>query len=81
MRTPFSLTLSIALLLIAGSATAEPDMRCRLDGAYIKVYGKNEGEQRAICERQGGELTRYVAPQPHEQSSPSSNALHSMMGR
>ena len=81
MRSLFSLTFSITLLLIAGNAIAEPEMRCRLDGAYIKVFGKNEGEQRAICERQGGELTRYVAPQSHEQSSPSSNALHSMMGR
>jgi len=52
---------SLVLLALAGNAWAlPPEMRCRLGGAYIKVYGKNEAEQKEVCERQGGEFTRYV---------------------
>ncbi len=52
--------ISLTLLVLAGNASALPEMRCRLGGAYIKVYGKNEAEQKETCERQGGEFTRYV---------------------
>ena len=37
-------------------------MRCRVNGAYIKVYGKNAAEEKGVCEQQGGEYTRYVPP-------------------
>ncbi|MGD9601219.1 MAG: hypothetical protein AB7V59_05380 [Gammaproteobacteria bacterium] len=50
----------VALMIAAGAAAAAPEMRCRLNGAYIKVYGKNDAEMREVCERQGGEFTRYT---------------------
>ena len=62
MRQFIGRAVLIGSLTVAGSAAAEPEMRCRMDGAYIKVYGKTALEQRDVCERQGGEMTRY-APQ------------------
>ena len=62
MRQFIGRAVLIGSLTVAGSAVAEPEMRCRMDGAYIKVYGKTALEQRDVCERQGGEMTRY-APQ------------------
>ena len=57
-------TVTLAGLLTATAAsTMETEMRCRIDGAYIKTYGDNESEQRKNCERQGGVLAKYV---PHE---------------
>ena len=58
-------TMAMAgLLAVAWSATAAgPEMRCLINGAYIKVYGKNEAEERESCDRQGGAYTRYYAPQ------------------
>ena len=75
--------MRISLLTIAANAAAEPEMRCRLDGAYIRVYGKTEAEQRETCERQGGELTRYAPQEQHEpnQGQRSENAVKSIMGR
>lgn len=54
------IVLMAALMAAAGTAAAAPEMRCRMNGAYIKVYGKNDAEMREVCERQGGEFTRYV---------------------
>ena len=75
--------MQISLLTIAVNAVAEPEMRCRLDGAYIRVYGKTEAEQRETCERQGGELTRYAPQEQHEpnQGQRGENAVKSIMGR
>ena len=75
--------MRISLLTIAVNAAAEPEMRCRLDGAYIRVYGKTEAEQRETCERQGGELTRYAPQEQHEpnQGQRGENAVKSIMGR
>ena len=85
MTRQLGLALSLALLAHVGNATAEPEMRCRIDGAYIKVYGKNEGEQRAVCEQQGGVMARF---DPHEQQHPqneqgkqSAQGMRSIMGR
>ena len=57
-------TMALAGLAAATTvATAESEVRCRIDGAYINTYGDNESEQRKNCERQGGVLTNHV---PHE---------------
>ena len=83
MQQIFLNAMRISLLTIAVNATAEPEMRCRMDGAYIRVYGKTEAEQRETCERQGGELTRYAPQEQHEpnQGQRSENAVKSFMGR
>ena len=85
MTRQFGLVLSLALFAYVGNAAAEPEMRCRIDGAYIKVYGKNEGEQRTVCEQQGGEMTRYdPREQQHpqnEQGNQTAKGMRSIMGR
>jgi len=65
MQSFIRASIGIVLLAVVGNAAAaEPEMRCRLSGAYIKVYGKDESEQREVCARQGGEFTRYYPPRP-----------------
>lgn len=83
MQKIFVNAMRISLLMIAVNVAAEPEMRCRLDGAYIRVYGKTEAEQRETCERQGGELTRYAPQEQHEpnQGQQGANAVKSIMGR
>ncbi|MBI2799486.1 MAG: hypothetical protein HYX63_04260 [Gammaproteobacteria bacterium] len=80
MRQLISHSVLLALLTVTAGAQADPEMRCRLDGAYIKVYGKDEAEQRAVCERQGGEYTQYVQQQQSHGPDPRSKAMNSIMG-
>ncbi len=68
MRRLVRTTMVVGLVAVAGTALALPEMRCRLGGAYIKVYGKTEALQREVCAQQGGEYTRYTPPQ--HQSGP-----------
>jgi len=81
MRQLIGQAVLIGLLSAAGSAGAAPEMRCRLDGAYIKVHGKSEAEQREVCDRQGGEYTRYVPPEARAGSNPREQAMKSIFGR
>ena len=55
--------LLIGVLATNPVAAAQMETRCRIDGAFIKVYGDSEVEQRQNCERQGGVLAEYM---PHE---------------
>lgn len=75
------LSILLGLLAVAGNAVAEPEMRCRVNGAYIKLYAKNEAEQRAVCERQGGEFTRYVPNAGRGGQDPRSQAMNSIFGQ
>ncbi len=82
MRQLISNSVLLALLAVTGGAQADPEMRCRIDGAYIKVYGKNEAEQREVCERQGGQFTQYVQQEQQSRGGdPRSKAMNSIMGR
>ncbi|MBI2803277.1 MAG: hypothetical protein HYX63_23920 [Gammaproteobacteria bacterium] len=63
MRQLMWTTLLIGMAATTSVAAAQMETRCRIDGAFIKVYGDNESEQRKNCERQGGVLAEYM---PHE---------------
>jgi hypothetical protein len=80
MRIRVIKTIVIGLSAIAFNVVAAPEMRCRLDGAYIKVYGKNEAEQREVCGRQGGEFVPYV-PQVSRGPDPRAKANEAVFGR
>ncbi len=71
----------LGLIGVAGAAVAEPEMRCRLGGAYIKVYGKTEAERREVCTRQGGELARYTPAAGQRGPSPTEQGMQSIFGR
>ena len=81
MRQFIGRAVLIGSLTVAGSAAAEPEMRCRMDGAYIKVYGKTALEQRDVCERQGGELTRYAPQGAQGGGDERAQAMQSIFGR
>jgi hypothetical protein len=51
---------ALAAVAVTNALAAEPEMRCRVDGAYIKLYAKDAAEQREICDRQGGVMTQYT---------------------
>ena len=71
----------LGLFVVAGAASADPEMRCRLGGAYIKVYGKTDAERREVCARQGGELARYSPSAGQRGPSPSEQGMQSIFGR
>ena len=71
----------LGLFVAAGTASADSEMRCRLGGAYIKVYGKTEVERREVCARQGGELARYTPATGQRGPSPSEQGMQSIFGR
>ena len=81
MRQLVEKAMLMALLTMTAGVVADPEMRCRIDGAYIKVYGRTEAEQRETCERQGGELAPYIPHEQHEQGNQGSRAMNSIMGR
>lgn len=74
-------SILIGLFAVHGSAFAAPEMRCRLSGAYIKVYGQDATEQREVCERQGGEFTRYESRTSQGGDNPRQKAMESIFGR
>lgn len=74
-------TVLVGLLTVAGTATAAPEMRCRLGGAYIKVYGKTEVEQREVCAQQGGEYTRYYPIKQQSGSGPRQEGFKGSIGQ
>lgn len=81
MRQLIRASMVLALCALAGNALAMgPEMRCRLSGAYIKVYGKDEKEEREVCARQGGEYTKYYPPQGGGSKS-EQQGVNPMMGR
>jgi patatin-like phospholipase/acyl hydrolase len=71
----------ITLLTLATNAAAQSEMRCRINGAYIKVYGKNEADQKEVCARQGGEFTRYTPNIDPRSLNPRAQAMDSIFGR
>jgi hypothetical protein len=73
--------LLMGMLTAAGVSAAPPEMRCLTNGAYIKLYGKTEAENREVCERQGGELTSYVAQQHQGGVDQRARAMESIYGR
>ena len=81
MRQFIGKAVLIGWLIAAGSAAAEPEMRCRMNGAYIKVHGKTALEQRDVCERQGGELTRYAPQGAQGGGDARAQAMQSIFGR
>jgi len=82
MRRTTLTWIFIGSMVGAMNAVAAPEMRCRLSGAYIKVYGKDEGEQKTVCERQGGEFTRYVPTQSRSGGpDPRGQAMDSIFGQ
>ena len=80
MRQLIGTAMVAGLLAVAGSASAAPEMRCRLSGAYIKVYGTTE-EQRATCERQGGEYTHYFPSQRQSGPDPRQQGFNAGFGQ
>lgn len=80
MRQLIGTAVMVGLLAVAGNTTAAPEMRCRLGGAYIKVYGKTE-EQRATCDRQGGEYTHYYPPQQKSGPDPRQQGFNAGLGQ
>ncbi len=81
MRLIVRSAVVVGLLAVAGSAMALPEMRCRLGGAYIKVYGKTETEQREVCAQQGGEYTRYYPPQHQSGPGPRKEGFKGSLGQ
>lgn len=71
----------LGLIVAANTASADPEMRCRLGGAYIKVYGKTDAERREVCVRQGGELARYSPSAGQRGPSPTEQGMQSIFGR
>ncbi len=70
----------VGLITAAGTAAAVPEMRCRLSGAYIRVYG-TQGEQREVCERQGGEYTHYYPSQRQSGPAPRQEGFKGNIGQ
>ncbi|MSR14125.1 MAG: hypothetical protein EXR86_06065 [Gammaproteobacteria bacterium] len=81
MRQLIGKTILSGLLIISWGAVAAPEMRCLTNGAYIKLYGKTEAENREVCERQGGELTSYDEKQHTGGVDQRARAMESIYGR
>lgn len=79
--TALNITLLLALLLAAGTVSAQaPEKRCLVSGSYIKVYGDTEDDKRETCMRQGGDYTTYVPPRPNAQPNGPREGFKAMMG-